>query len=53
MLDIIYNGNKYKLIKNKSLFNCVNVLFMGFMFIENVRYKKYVSASNTVYLIEG
>lgn len=53
MFDIIYNGNSYKLIKNKSLFNCINVLFMGFIFIDNVRYKKYLSANNICYLIEG
>ena len=53
MIDIILNGNKYKMILNKNLFNCMNVLFMGFIFWENKRYKKYISASNTVYLIEG
>lgn len=53
MLDVIINGNKYKMILNKNLFNCINVLFMGFIFYENKRYKKYVSANRTVYLIEG
>ena len=41
------------MIINENLFNCINVLFMGFIFIENKRYKKYISASNTCYLIRG
>ncbi len=53
MIDIIINGQQYKKILNKNLFNCMNVLFMGFIFCENKRYKKYISASNTIYLIEG
>ena len=39
MIDIIINGNKYKMILNENLFNCINVLFMGVMFYENIRYK--------------
>ena len=53
MIDIIINGNKYKMILNKNLFGCINVLFMGFMFYENKRYKKYISANNTCYLVRG
>lgn len=52
MIDIIYNGNKYRLIKNKALFNCVNVLFMGVIFIDNICYKKYINCSGVVYLVE-
>ncbi len=52
MVDFIYNGNSYKMVLNKNLFACVNVLFMGYLFIEGKRYKKYVSASNTCYLVE-
>ena len=52
MIDFIYNGNSYKLVKNQAMFNCVNVLFMGLLYIENKRYKKYVGASGAVYLVE-
>ena len=52
MIDFIYNGNKYKLVKNKQMFNCINVLFMGLLFIENKRYRKYIGASGAVYLVE-
>ena len=52
MIDIEYNGNKYRLILNKNLFNCLNVLFVGFLFIENKRYKKYINCNKTVYLLE-
>lgn len=39
MIDYIYNGTRYKMILNENLFNCINVLFMGYIFIENKRYK--------------
>lgn len=52
MIDIIFNGVKYKLVKNKNLFNCYNVLFMGYIFIENRRYKKYIGAGKNIYLLE-
>ena len=52
MVDFVYNGNSYKMVVNKNLFAGVNVLFMGYMFIENKRYKKYISANNTCYLVE-
>ena len=53
MVDFVYNGNIYKMVMNKRLFNCVNVLFMGYLFIEGKRYKKYISASKTCYIVEG
>ena len=53
MIDFNYNGVMYRLVKNKAMFNCVNVLFMGYLFIEGRRYKKYISASNTCYLVEA
>lgn len=53
MVDFIYNGNTYKMVLNKNLFACVNVLFMGYLFIEGRRYKKYLSASKTCYLVEA
>ena len=53
MIDFVYNGNTYKMVMNKRLFNCVNVLFMGYLFIEGKRYKKYISASKTCYIVEG
>ena len=53
MIDYVYNGNTYKMVLNKNLFACVNVLFMGFMFIEGRRYKKYLSANKTCYLVEA
>ena len=53
MIDIIINGSKYKMILNENLFSCINVLFMGFMFYENIRYKKYISANNICYLVRG
>ena len=52
MIDFVYNGNSYKLVKNKALFNGVNTLFMGLLYIENKRYKKYMGASGAVYLVE-
>jgi hypothetical protein len=52
MIDFIYNGNKYKLVKNRALFQAVNVLFMGLLFIENKRYKKYINCAGVVYLVE-
>ena len=52
MLDFEYNGTNYRLVKNKALFNCYNVLFAGYMYIESRRYKKYVSANNVCYLVE-
>lgn len=39
MIDYVYNGNTYKMVLNKNLFACVNVLFMGFLFIEGKQYK--------------
>lgn len=53
MIDFVYNGNKYKLVKNKNLFACINVLFAGFIFIENIRYKKYLNCNNDCYLVEA
>ena len=52
MIDVIINGEKYKLVKNKKLFACVNVLFYGFTYYENKRYKKYVNCSGNFYLVE-
>ena len=52
MIDFIYNGNSYRLVKNKAMFNCINVLYMGILFIENKRYKKYINCSGVVYLVE-
>jgi hypothetical protein len=52
MIDYFYNGDNYKMVVNKKLFACINVLFMGVVFIEGRRFKKYVSASNTLYLVE-
>lgn len=52
MLDIEYNGNKYKLVVNSALFNRMNTLFVGFLFIENKRYKKYINCNKTIYLLE-
>lgn len=52
MIDFIYNGDSYKLVKNQAMFNCVNVLFMGLLYVENKRYKKYIGASGVVYLVE-
>ena len=52
MIDFIFNGVKYKLVINKNLFNCYNVLFIGYIFIENKRYKKYFGASKNIYLLE-
>lgn len=52
MIDININGTNYKLVKNKKLFNCYNVLFYGFMFIDNRRYKKYVNCNGNFYLVE-
>ena len=52
MIDIIINGNNYRLVKNKNMFACVNVLFYGFMFYENRRYKKYLNCEGIFYLVE-
>ena len=52
MLDIEYNGNKYKLVVDSALFGCMNMLFVGFLFIENKRYKKYINCNEIIYLLE-
>ena len=52
MIDFIYNGVSYTLVKNKKLFNCYNVLFMGYFYIGNITYKKYQSANKKIYLVE-
>lgn len=52
MIDIIINGEHCKIVKNKQMFNCYNVLFYGFTYIENKRYKKYLNAEGMFYLIE-
>lgn len=52
MIDIEYRGNSYRLILNKNLFNCLNVLFVGYLFIENKRYKKYINCNKIIYLLE-
>ena len=52
MIDILIDGIKYRLVKNKNLFACVNVLFYGYMFIEGRRYKKYLNCSGNFYLVE-
>ena len=52
MLDFNYNGVSYTLVKNTALFNCINVLFAGIVYIENKRYKKYINCNNKIYLIE-
>lgn len=52
MVDIEYKGNNYRLILNKNLFNCLNVLFVGYLFIENKRYKKYINCNKIIYLLE-
>lgn len=53
MIDFNYNGMSYKLVKNKAMFNCINVLFAGYMFIEGRRYKKYINCNNQYYLVEA
>lgn len=52
MIDFFYDGVNYRLVKNKALFNCVNVLFMGIIFIEHKRYKKYINCEGKFYLLE-
>lgn len=52
MIDIVYNGNKYKLVLNKKLFDCVNVLFAGFLFMDGKQYKKYINCNKNIYLVE-
>lgn len=52
MIDIEYKGINYRLILNKNLFNCLSVLFVGYLFIENKRYKKYVNYNKDFYLLE-
>lgn len=53
MVDFFYNGNMYRMVLNSKMFACVNVLFLGYVFIGNKRYKKYMSASKTLYLVEA
>ena len=52
MLDIEYKGINYRLILNKNLFNCLNVLFVGYLFIGNKRYKKFINCNKIMYLLE-
>lgn len=53
MIEYNYNGINYIMVINKALFNCINVLFMGFIFIENKRYKKYINSKGSIYLLEA
>lgn len=52
MINIIIDNIEYKLVKNKAMFNCYNVLFYGYTYIENKRYKKYVNCNGNFYLVE-
>lgn len=52
MIDITINGVNYRLVKNKAMFNCYNVLFYGFIYIDNRRYKKYINCNGNFYLVE-
>lgn len=52
MIDVIINGESYRLVKNKAMFNCYNVLFYGFCYYNNRRYKKYINCEGRFYLVE-
>ena len=52
MLDIVYKGESYKLVVNKDLFNCIKVLFVGYMFMNNKQYKKCMNYERHIYLVE-
>lgn len=52
MIDIEYNGNKYKLVVNRALFNCMNTLFVGFIYLSGKQYKKYINCNKEFYLLE-
>jgi len=51
MVDFVYNGNKYRLVKDRKLFSCYNVLFAGYVYIDFRQYKKYIG-SNDTFLVE-
>ena len=52
MIRVIINGESYILVKNRQIFNCYNVLFYGFTYYENKRYKKYINCNGDFYLVE-
>lgn len=52
MIDITYNGNTYKLIKDRTLLDRVNVLFAGYIFLDGRRFKKYINCDNRVLIME-
>lgn len=53
MVDFNYNGIDYKLVINSKIFNYVNVLFVGYLFIAGKKYKKYMNCNKQIYLVEA
>lgn len=52
MVDVTYNGITYKMVLNKSVFQTINVLFAGYIFLNGKQFKKYINCNNQVYLVE-
>lgn len=52
MVDVTYNGITYKMVLNKNVFQAINVLFAGYIFLNGKQFKKYVNCNNQVYLVE-
>lgn len=52
MVDITYNGTVYKLVLNIDVFNCINTLFAGYLFIAGKKYRKYMNCNKQIYLVE-
>lgn len=50
-IPIIHNGNKYFISDVKTL-QKYNYFFMGFLYLNNTRYKKYIITGNKTILIE-
>lgn len=52
MVDVVYNGQTYKMVLNKRLFQVMNVLFAGYIFLNGRQFKKYINCNNQIYIVE-
>lgn len=52
MIDVTYNGQNYRLVLDRTLLERLNVLFLGYVFLNGKRYKKYVNCENRVLIME-
>lgn len=53
MFDVVFDGQSFKLVRDKRLLDASSLLFAGFAFFCGVRYKKYLNWERKVYLVEA